>query len=309
MESLAARRSDLDRQAEALGKELTRKLAQAVTQRLDLAAPGRLAEARAFLIEVERHLARLRSETEQAADAHWRELEALDTELERVEEEMDGLTARFPELNWRAILAILSSPRRLLGLFLAYRDLAWAGATYGTLLARQMAVATEVLRRDLVVEAYEEALKGVQDQRAQVASLEGEVGELKEEVEREGGVRRKLRELSRRGRLVVDGHVPEAVPPEETEVAIVLRLDPRELRFRLEARGYPPEKIRGNVESEILDVCLVEAINHLGEGKVFEIDTTGKTVEEVVREAERVVLERKGPRPGSVDWTHLAGLV
>ncbi|RLG47726.1 MAG: adenine methyltransferase, partial [Thermoproteota archaeon] len=51
------------------------------------------------------------------------------------------------------------------------------------------------------------------------------------------------------------------------------------------------------------------AINHLGEGKVFEIDTTGKTVEEVVREAERVVLERKGPRPGSVDWTHLAGLV
>jgi len=175
LESLAARRSDLDCQAEALGKELTRKLAQAVTQRLDLAAPGRLAEARAFLIEVEQHLARLRSETEQAADAHWRELEALDTELERVEEEMDGLTARFPELNWRAILAILSSPRRLLGLFLAYRDLARAGATYGTLLARQMAVATEVLRRDLVVEAYEEALKGVQDQRAQVASLEGAI--------------------------------------------------------------------------------------------------------------------------------------
>ncbi|MFQ6058274.1 MAG: tubulin-like doman-containing protein [Anaerolineae bacterium] len=194
LECLAARRPDLDRRAEALAGELSERLARAVAQRLDLAAPGRLAEVEAFLTEVEQHLARLRAQTEQAADAHWKDLEALDVQLERVGGEMDALAARFPEPNWRAALAILRSPRRLLGLILAYRDLARAGAAYGALLARQMAVATEVLRRDLVVEAYEGALKGVQDQRTQVASLAEAIRAAQEslapgsETRRQGGM-------------------------------------------------------------------------------------------------------------------------
>jgi hypothetical protein len=171
LESLATQRPELDRCAEALGRELSQRLAQVVDQRLDRAAPGRVFEAEALLTGVEQQLDTVLTETQRAADAHWRDLEALDDQLERVGEEMDRLAACFPELTWQTVLAMLFKPRRLVSLILAYRDLSRAGATYEALLARQMALAIEVLRRDLVVEVYEEALKGMQDERVQLASL------------------------------------------------------------------------------------------------------------------------------------------
>lgn len=102
--------------------------------------------------------------------------------------------------------------------------------------------------------------------------------------------------------LVVEGHVADAVPPELVEVAIVIRLDPVELERRLRERGYPEEKVLANVQCEILDTCLVESISNFGEEKVFEIDSTGKSVEEVAEEILEIFRRREGPRPGSVDW-------
>jgi len=175
LESLAAQRPELDRSAEALGRELSQRLAQAVAKYLDTPAPGRLAEAGAFLTEVEQHLTRLLTDTQQAADAYWKDLEALDEQLGCVGEEMDRLAARFPEPNWRGILRLLFKPRHWVRLILAYRDLKRTGATFAALLARQMAMAIEVLRRDLVAEVYQETLKGVEEQQAQVSCLAGAI--------------------------------------------------------------------------------------------------------------------------------------
>jgi adenylate kinase len=123
----------------------------------------------------------------------------------------------------------------------------------------------------------------------------------------EEAVRAKLRELALRGRAVVDTHVVSAVPPELVEVAIVLRLDPRELERRLKARGYPPSKVLENVQAEILDACLIEAVEAFGEERTFEVDASGKSVDEVVEEVLKIVKERRGGKPGSVNWLERLG--
>jgi adenylate kinase len=123
----------------------------------------------------------------------------------------------------------------------------------------------------------------------------------------EEAVRAKLRELALRGRAVVDTHVVSAVPPELVEVAIVLRLDPRELEHRLKARGYPPSKVLENVQAEILDACLIEAVEAFGEERTFEVDASGKSVDEVVEEVLKIVKERRGGKPGSVNWLERLG--
>ena len=108
----------------------------------------------------------------------------------------------------------------------------------------------------------------------------------------------------RDGNLVIEGHLSHHV----CDVAIVLRLSPDELVRRLEERGYSEAKISENAEAEAIDVILVEAVEWCGRDRVYEIDTTGKTVEEVA-ETIREVLDAvgsgttiEGYKPGSVDW-------
>ncbi|QOJ78083.1 adenylate kinase family protein [Infirmifilum lucidum] len=102
---------------------------------------------------------------------------------------------------------------------------------------------------------------------------------------------------------ILDTHLVEALPPDKVSVAIVLRLDPLVLRERLNKRGYPSRKIRENIESEILDAVLISAIENLGEEKVFEVDTTGKTIAEII-EIITQILNKNGKlyKPGRVDW-------
>jgi len=123
----------------------------------------------------------------------------------------------------------------------------------------------------------------------------------------EEAVKRRLRKLASEGDAVIDTHVATAVPPELVDVAVVLRLDPRELKRRLEARGYPPAKVMENIQAEILDSCLIEAVEAFGVKRTFEIDTTGKSIEQVVDEILRIVKERKGSKPGSVNWLEKLG--
>lgn len=88
----------------------------------------------------------------------------------------------------------------------------------------------------------------------------------------------------------------------DVNVAVVLRCKPSVLRARLEARGWPPEKVRENVEAEAIDVILQEAVERLP--FVFEVDTTHGTADETA-EAVLAILQGKtqGHEPGSVDWS------
>jgi len=88
----------------------------------------------------------------------------------------------------------------------------------------------------------------------------------------------------------------------DVDTVIVLRCRPSVLRQRLEDRGWPPSKIRENVEAEAIDAILQEAAGRLP--FVFEVDTTQVTPNETA-EAILGILQgkTKGHEPGSVDWT------
>jgi adenylate kinase len=95
------------------------------------------------------------------------------------------------------------------------------------------------------------------------------------------------------------------------DIVIVLRLYPPELEMRLRTRGYSEEKIKENFEAEALDVILVEAFDWCK--KVFEVNTTGKNLEEVGKDVEKIIdyilsgseEEMHEYEPGSIDWIDL----
>jgi adenylate kinase len=100
---------------------------------------------------------------------------------------------------------------------------------------------------------------------------------------------------------VLDGHISHRLEPDGV---VVLRCRPDVLRSRLEERGWSDEKIRENVESEVLDIVLAEAVE--GDASVFEFDTTEATPDETV---ENVIhaLEENDERVGVVDWSDHIG--
>jgi len=110
--------------------------------------------------------------------------------------------------------------------------------------------------------------------------------------------------------LLLDSHISHLLHP---DVAIVLRANPLELAERLRRKGFEEQKIKENVQAETLDVVLVEAVERCK--FVYEIDTTGKSVEavaECVREILSALRENTEERRkemlakyevGGVDWS------
>jgi adenylate kinase len=122
----------------------------------------------------------------------------------------------------------------------------------------------------------------------------------------EGKMRKKLRETidtTEKSSIIIDGHYAAAVVPKSHVTHIfVLRRNPVELRTFMEKCGFQGPKLWENLASEILDVCLVEALREHEKEKVCELDVTGKTVENVVTEILAVLDSRKKCRVGCVDW-------
>jgi len=59
--------------------------------------------------------------------------------------------------------------------------------------------------------------------------------------------------------LVIDGHLSHYLPKKYVDKVIIIKCELKELRKRLEKRGYNEDKIRENLDCEIFDVCYEEA--------------------------------------------------
>jgi adenylate kinase len=96
----------------------------------------------------------------------------------------------------------------------------------------------------------------------------------------------------------VVGHLSHLLPIRD---AVVLRCHPVELlaRLRTARRGSASDR-RENVVAETTDVVLLEALRR--RRRVWEVDTTGRSVADVAREVDAIVRDRAGPHHGSVDW-------
>ena len=103
--------------------------------------------------------------------------------------------------------------------------------------------------------------------------------------------------------VVVDGHYAAAVAPKGlVSRVIVLRRDPRELRLFMEKCGFSKAKMSENLEAEVLDVCLVEALRETEKTKVCELDATGKTTDQALNEVLEILDNRRACTVGCVDW-------
>ena len=108
---------------------------------------------------------------------------------------------------------------------------------------------------------------------------------------------------SKETNIVIDGHYAvNVVPTNLVTCVFVLRRDPVELRERMEQSGFSEKKLFENLASEILDVCLVDALNLIDQRKVCEIDITGKTVDDVVKEVQHLLSNLDSCHVGIVDW-------
>jgi len=107
------------------------------------------------------------------------------------------------------------------------------------------------------------------------------------------------------GNVVLDGHFAANIVPLELDIVFVLRCHPEKLKRRLKMRKVPEKKIAENVQAEILDVCLWDAVDSYGLERVCEIDVSRMKTAAAVAQAMRV-LENRGKRlVGIVDWLGL----
>jgi adenylate kinase len=162
-----------------------------------------------------------------------------------------------------------------------------------TTLARQLAKTLNALYVNLTELAEKEHLTIAEDKERQT------------KIVNEEKMRRKLRAIIDKAEsdIIIDGHYAAAVTPKSHVTHVfVLRRNPMELRAFMEKNGFQGFKLWENLASEILDVCLVEAVRKQGKSKVCELDVTGKTVDAVAGEVMAVLDCRKKCRVGGVDW-------
>ncbi len=101
------------------------------------------------------------------------------------------------------------------------------------------------------------------------------------------------------GVVFMEGHLSHFM---DCRSIVVLRCHPDVLAERLRARGYSEEKVRENVQSEVLDVILCEATD--SDIPVHEVDCSSASVEETADEILSIASgEAEGNPPGSVDWS------
>ncbi len=91
-------------------------------------------------------------------------------------------------------------------------------------------------------------------------------------------VREKIEKMDN---IIIDSHFAEMF---DADLVFVLRCEPRILCERLKRRGYSKKKIRENVLAEILDYCLINALEYHDSEKVFEVsENPVGEIEEIVR--------------------------
>jgi adenylate kinase len=133
----------------------------------------------------------------------------------------------------------------------------------------------------------------------------GEDKKRKTTIINEEEMRQKLAETinaTDNANIIIDGHYASAVtPPNLTTHVFILRRNPKELKQLMQKRGFEENKLWENLSAEILDTCLIEAIQ-TQQDKACELDATGKTVEETINDIMNVLEKDKKCYIGIVDW-------
>ncbi len=75
--------------------------------------------------------------------------------------------------------------------------------------------------------------------------------------------------------LVIDSHLSHYLPLKYVDLCVVTKCSLKTLERRLKKRGYSKSKIRENLDAEIFDTCMVEA---LGKGHKVKVVFTDESL-------------------------------
>ncbi len=102
---------------------------------------------------------------------------------------------------------------------------------------------------------------------------------------------------------VIVGHLaPYVLDKNKVKIVIVLRRNPYDLISVYKERKYTDEKSKENLGSEVLGIIAHDAISKFQE-KAFQINTSGKSIEEVVEKIMTMISSNEGNE--EVDWLDL----
>ncbi|KAH0612548.1 uncharacterized protein H6S33_008928 [Morchella sextelata] len=89
-----------------------------------------------------------------------------------------------------------------------------------------------------------------------------------------------------KGGYIIDWHVCDVFPKSWIDLVVVLRADSTILYDRLKGRNYPEKKLQENLDAEIMQVILEEALESYDEEIVVELQSDN--TEEIDSNVERI---------------------
>jgi adenylate kinase len=114
-----------------------------------------------------------------------------------------------------------------------------------------------------------------------------------------------LEEIKKAKDVVIVGHLaPYVIRATGIDLVAVLRRSPYQLAKIFRQRKYTPMKMKENTAAEILGITLYDSVETFGKERVAELDTTGKTPEDIAKD---IVSKLKKSRKqiGIIDWLSL----
>ena len=105
--------------------------------------------------------------------------------------------------------------------------------------------------------------------------------------------------------VFIEGHLSHLL--KSTDKVIVLRCHPKKLRENLLKKGWNAQKIKENIEAEILDIILCETLEIHQKENIFEIDVSAKSTDDVASSVIEIINNKykhlEKYNIGSIDWS------
>jgi len=105
--------------------------------------------------------------------------------------------------------------------------------------------------------------------------------------------------------VFIEGHLSHLL--KNIDKIIILRCHPKKLRKNLFKKGWNDDKIKENLEAELLDIILCEAVEIHPEKNIFEINVTDKSIDSVTSSIIKLIKHKfknmKKYKIGKIDWS------
>jgi len=105
--------------------------------------------------------------------------------------------------------------------------------------------------------------------------------------------------------VFIEGHLSHLL--KSAEKVFVLRCHPKKLRENLSKKGWNEQKIKENIEAEILDIILCETLEIHKKENIFEIDVSKKSIDDVASSIIEIIKndykQVNKYNIGNIDWS------